>query len=70
MGKETGNYVCPNPDRLRGIPQIKSYAGKPWAVILDLKEKCGFPVRKIGGNWESWKQKIDKWFMDQFEGEI
>jgi hypothetical protein len=48
-------------DLLLGMKAICSYVHRSEPTVLSLVRSSGFPAKKIGGIWESWKSRIDQW---------
>lgn len=50
---------------LSGMGEISAYFRRSEPTILHLIRTMGFPAKKIGGIWESSKNKIDQWREEQ-----
>ena len=48
---------------IEGRKEIMGYLGwSSWKKVLRLAEKCGLPVRKVGGRWVASKVALDAWY--------
>jgi len=50
-----------NNGALSGMKRISEYVSRSEPTVLAWIRNNGFPARKIGGIWESKKDKIDEW---------
>jgi len=60
---------------LSGMKAIREFCGsiglpRTEASIIQLKLQCGFPMKKLLGNWESDKEMIVEWRKKYVQGEI
>ncbi len=54
---------------LSGMKEICKFMNRSDATILDLYRAQDFPMKKIGGIWESDTDLIDKWRKGLIENE-
>lgn len=50
---------------LSGMKEICQYFRRSEATILALHREMGFPIKKMGGIWESDTELIDAWRREQ-----
>ena len=52
---------------LSGMKEITSYVGRSESTVLEWVRKLGFPAKKIGGQWESDRNLIEEWRLNQIK---
>ncbi len=55
---------------LIGMKQIRTAYDRSEATILKLYHTAGFPMTKIGGQWESTTEDIDEWRRNLIRSDV